>query len=352
VFILSCSVERTELCNARKECSINIRSLAWQDLIYVYRHRQRTVSLDSTQNLTHGIPLGLRSTLAVFNPRKDIFTGCVKLSERNDLLVAEVIHRRGERSARLIYLLPSTQAESPLLLDLLDGLTEKVGDWGAYNLLAELEEDSSLVDYFKRAGFSSYGWQRIWRLDGDKDEPTYTSKIWQTERGVDEVAVRTLFSNLVPPLAQAADPFSDHRPYGLVYHQGDDILAYMECFYGPQGIVLLPLIHPEVKDVSLLINEMIHATIPRLGRPVYLIVRSYQAWLENQLEELGYQPSNRQTLLAKRLVNMQRIAVPEHFALIEHRRPEPTSPLVNHLAHQSPQKMGGSSDSSPFSPGR
>jgi hypothetical protein len=290
--------------------------------------------------------VGVRSILSILNPRKDVFTGCVKLPGGNDLLVAEMMHRRDERSARMISLLTTNQLESPALVDLLDGLTEKAGSWGVYNLLAELNEESPLVEYFRRSGFSSYGWQRTWRLDGIKEDNIRSSKVWQTAREIDENAVRNLFLNLVPPLAQAADPFSEHRPYGMVYRQKDEILAYMDCFYGPQGIVLLPLIHPDVQDVTLLLTEMVHAIIPRLGRPVYLIVRSYQAWLENQLEALGYVAADRQTLLAKRLVNFLRATAPDRFGLIEHRRPEPTSPLVHPAGTYSSNGLDGKADSS------
>lgn len=308
--------------------------------------------MDHVEGLTRGNLISLENILSTLNPGRNSFSGAVKLPETNNLLAARINYKHGERSAHLIYLFPFPQADSPQLVDLLEGLTEKAGEWGVCNLLAELDEDSDLMEYFRRAGFAIYAWQRIWRLQVSQENNNQNNNPWQQARGLDEISIRNLFQNLVPPLVQAANPLPEQHLYGFVYRQKEDLLAYVECFFGPQGIVLLPLIHPEVKNAGVLLKQMIGLVSPRLGRPIYLIERSYQSWMENQLKDMGVLMVERQALLAKRLVNMQRVAAPERFSLVEHRHAEPSSPLVNnHISQFSQQTGAKQSDSSPISSG-
>jgi len=68
--------------------------------------------------------------------------------------------------------------------------------------------------------------------------------------------------------------------------------------------VLMPLIHPEATDVAeKLVNLLAHLP-ERRNRPVYLCVRSYQAWLESALEDLGGKPSERQAVMVKHLARV------------------------------------------------
>ena len=70
---------------------------------------------------------------------------------------------------------------------------------------------------------------------------------------------------------------------------------------GVYGIVLTPLIHPEATDVSLKLASLVNNLQDRRNRPVYLCVRSYQAWLEPVLEDLGAHAAQRQAVMVKHL---------------------------------------------------
>ena len=67
------------------------------------------------------------------------------------------------------------------------------------------------------------------------------------------------------------------------------------------GIVLFPLIHPETTDVAAKLRALIRQLPNRGGRPVYVCVRSYQAWLEHVLEDMGAQGGERQAIMVKHL---------------------------------------------------
>jgi hypothetical protein len=73
---------------------------------------------------------------------------------------------------------------------------------------------------------------------------------------------------------------------------------------GVYGIVLIPLIHPEATNVSAKLVSLINHLPDRRNRPVYICVRSYQAWLEPVLADLGAQGADRQAVMVKHLARL------------------------------------------------
>ena len=148
------------------------------------------------------------------------------------------------------------------------------------------------------------------------------------------------------PLIRPQTPAPSPRLPGLVYYQDDDILAYVECHYGPTGILLFPFIHPEVKNVDILLQNVAGCLATTLDRPVYLAVRSYQVWLESILENIEAKPADRQALLVKRLAQAQRVTLPIRSVLADQRRAETSAPLINHIKHAPTSSGNGHSDHS------
>ena len=283
---------------------INVRSFAWHDLLTLYRCRRRVLCTDSAQVLTHGNPLGPLAMLTRLDPTRGIFTGVCPARNGSSALIGQITYIPGERSARISFLLPLDGIDHPALPDLLEALAEMAGSWGALNLLAEVDEHSDALDPIRHNGFSVYAWQSIWQFLPASNGHAHTS--WQPAASVDEVAVRSLYQLLVPPLVQSAEPFPGHSPQRLVYRQDGDILAYADATYGPQGIYLQPVVHPAVEDLDGLLAGLI-ARLPTLPqRTVYVAARSYQAWLEPALQRLEGQTSPRQALLVKHLAVAQR----------------------------------------------
>jgi hypothetical protein len=67
-----------------------------------------------------------------------------------------------------------------------------------------------------------------------------------------------------------------------------------------------------------------------LGRPIYLAVRSYQAWLETVVRDLECRVGPRQALMVKHLVAQQRITAPvARHSVLEKYTAEPSVPLVH-----------------------
>jgi len=292
--------------------------------------------LDSALSLTRGNPLGLMAALSQLNPRSDTFTGVVPASDCDPKLLGQMTYTQGQRSARLSFIAPATAGDSPRISDLLDGLTCQAGDWGAFNLLAEAEEHHPIFENLRRSNFFVYAWQRIWQFGPSARVERGVSNRWRNASPLDEIALRSLYSSLVPPLVQSAEPFIFRHHQGLVYRQEDsnhhdgEVLGFIEGRRGPRGVYLQPIIHPDVENVQNLLADLLQA-LPAyyLGRPVYFAVRSYQSWLEAALEEMHGQVAPRQALFVKHLASAQRVLATNKRLVMEKHQAEPTAPMVN-----------------------
>lgn len=306
-----------------------MRPFAWHDLVSLFRNRRQMLALDSALELTRGSHLGVAAMLANLHPEHGSFTGVVDSQHNGATLIGQLHYRMGERSARICHLLPETACQKPLLLEMLDGMAEQAGAWGAFNLLAELEETNPIFDHLRRAGFAVYAWQRIWRFNSSSESSHGNAVLWQSALPADEISARSLYHCLVPPLVQHAIAFPAQRRLSLVYRSNGEVLGYTEVFQGPRGVYLRPLIHPALENAADLLACLPQCVAPLLGRSVYLAVRSYQAWLETTLQNMHLKVLPRQALLVKHLVGIQRATVTSlNRAVIENTRTEPTAPIM------------------------
>jgi hypothetical protein len=107
------------------------------------------------------------------------------------------------------------------------------------------------------------------------------------------------------------------------------VVAYTDVEFGPYGLDLQPIFHPEAVEVDCLIKALTSVLPNQSNRPVYLAVRSYQSWLESGLQKIGAEASPRQALLVKHLIARQRSPILERgLQALEHRRVEPSSPMA------------------------
>ena len=277
--------------------NMSIRPLDLRDLPTLARYRNEAVPLDMTRLLTRGNPLGARGFLSYFNPARHVYAAVADGNAVN--LVGGVIHTRGESSARLNYLAPASSLDHPELPGLVENLSAQAGTWGAFHITAEVEEDSPAFPALRAAGFAVYAWQRIWEIS--KITGSASSSDWRRVSSVQWPAVQSLYNQIVPPLLQPIESLPKEAG-GLMCNEGARCYVSMER--GNLGLVLTPLIHPEAADVS----EKIAALADRFPntnhRPIYLRVRSYQAWLEPVLEDLGAHAANRQAVMVKHLARM------------------------------------------------
>jgi hypothetical protein len=178
-------------------------------------------------------------------------------------------------------------------------LAAEAGNWGVFHVIAEADEASEAFAALRKSGFSVYAWQRMW--DVSSLAARGASQRWTRMRSVDLPAVQNLHYQIVPPLLQPVEPAPKHAQ-GMIC--ADGMKCYVNVMSGVNGIVLTPFIHPEAVEVGAKLAEVAAGIPARRSRPVYLCVRSYQAWLEPVLEDLGATASERQAVMVKHLARL------------------------------------------------
>lgn len=274
-----------------------IRSLDLLDLPTLSRYRNEALLLDSTRALTRGNPLGAAGFLSHFNPARHVYTAIAK--DNGDSLLGSVIHTPGEAFARLLYLAPSSLLTHPSLVPLIENLCAQAGEWGAFQVIAEVEETSEAFVSLRNAGFAVYAWQRMWNVSSMTEAASKSG--WKRMNEADISSIQSLHYQIVPPLLQPVEPLP-RRAEGFVCNEGGK--CHVGVSSGLAGIVLSPLIHPEADGVDAKLAGLILDLPNRGTRPVYVRVRSYQAWLEPVLEDLGALAGPRQAVMVKHLARI------------------------------------------------
>ncbi len=276
---------------------MTVRALDLRDLPNLYRFRDEVVSLDTSRTLTRGNPLGAAGLFAYINPARHIYSAIVDTDD--DCIIGGITQARGESFAKLLYLAPSPHLDHPELPMLIENLSAEAGTWGAFHILAEVEETHSAFVALRRSGYSVYAWQRMW--DVSAVNPANTVEQWARMTSVDLSVVQMLYHQIVPPLLQPLEPMPQ-RAVGYICNEG--VKCYVSLSTGMTGIAMTPLIHPEATDVGPKLVSLIDHLPNRGGRPIYVCVRSYQAWLEPVLEDLGAKAAARQAVMVKHLAHM------------------------------------------------
>ena len=296
--------------------------------------------LDSVLALTRGNPLKQFNFLTYLNPTYGFYTG-VYATEGGPPLMGQIRYARGAHSAHLAFLAPGETCNLIALPVLLEHLAYQAGAWGALNLIGEVDEHTLVFEAFRRSGFSIYAWQRTWLFNEipSQKPAAHANEAgqpgWCTPSSVDAVAVRSLYQSLVPALVQPVEPVADTHLHGLVYRQRGEVAAYADVVYGPKGIWVQPFIHPETEKVLDLLSDLLLNLPRRAGRPVYLCVRSYQAWLESALEDISAQIGPRQAVMVKHMAMTQKSMAVLRQPVLENGRAEPSvqvahvEPIIN-----------------------
>jgi hypothetical protein len=244
---------------------------------------------------------------------------------------------RANHHARLAVILPADALNSMVLPGLLDYLAVQAGLSGALHFSAEVDEGSCVFEALRRAGFSVYGWQRVWKFSGPAEAVPHPSADgadalgpWRAFRPrTDLASVHALYQSLVPALVQPMETPPARNSRGLVYQSGSEILAYADLVDGPLGIWAQPFVHPSTEEVMALMAEMVGSIPHRRNKPVYVCVRSYQSWFESALQDLGATPGPRQALLVKHLAIAERQTQSLRIPALQNHRAEQASPVVN-----------------------
>ena len=268
--------------------------------------------------------------LANLNPIQGVYTGYCSNGKGNPPLFGQLRYALGAKVARLVFLAPQEGLNAITLPSLLEHMATKAGEWGAFHLLAEVDDQTTAFEGMRRAGFSIVAWQRIWKFKGVEVPLGSTDRrTWLVAKDTDQIAVRSLYQSLVPALVQPSESLGEKGLQGMICRMEGEIIAYADLIYGPRGIWVQPFVHPSADHVTNLLADLICSLPRRAGRPVYLCIRSYQGWLEAAMEDLNVEVGPRQALMVKHLAVALRSAQPALIPALEKGRAEPSAPIVN-----------------------
>ena len=304
-----------------------VRSLDVLDLPLLSRYRRDLLSLDSARILTRGNPLSAVALLSYLDPRRHIYTAVA--ADNSVSLMGQAALCEEETSARVTFLAPA-QNINGLTQPLLDYLVTQAGGWGAFHLLAEVDEESPAFRLLRQAGFAMYAWQRIWKLP--LSGPDNTKKdIWRQAAETDWPAVQSLYGQIVPALLHPMEALPK-QGFGLVCRPEGNLQAYVTVNRGPKGIWIQPIVPPDSDCVSEQLAGLTQAMVNGRERPIYVCVRSYQAWLESILEDLGAQAGPRQAVMVRRLAKLQKVE--EKISAMDKVLVKPAAPVVRVVTNQ------------------
>ena len=304
-----------------------VRSLDVLDLPLLSRYRRDMLALDTARLLTRGNPLSAVALLSYLDPRRHIYTAVA--SDNGTSLMGQVTLREEESSARVTFLAPA-QAINGLTAPLLDHLVTQAGEWGAFHLLAEVDEDSPAYRLLRQAGFAMYAWQRIWKLPFP-DSDGNTKDIWRPVAETDWPAVQSLYGQIIPALLHPVETYPK-QVIGMVCRPEGALQAYVTVNSGPKGIWIQPIVPPDSDCVSEQLAALTYAMAGGRDRPIYVCVRSYQAWLESILEDLGAQAGPRQAVMVRRLAKLQKVE--EKISAMDKVLVKPTAPVARVVTNQ------------------
>jgi hypothetical protein len=265
--------------------------------------------------------------LSYLDPRRHIYTAVA--SDNGISLMGAVTLREEETSARLTFLAPAEKING-LTQPLLDHLVTQAGEWGAFHLLAEVDEDCPAFRLLRQAGFAMYAWQRVWKLSAS-DLDNNKTDIWRQAAETDWPAVQSLYGQIVPALLHPVEVLPK-QVIGLVCRPEGNLQAYVAVKSGPKGIWIQPIVPPDSDCVSEQLAGLTYAMADGRQRPIYVCVRSYQAWLESILEDLGAQAGPRQAVMVRRLAKLQKVE--EKVSAMDKVLVKPTAPVVRVVTNQ------------------
>jgi hypothetical protein len=282
--------------------------------------------------LTQGVPLGPLGFFPLLNPRQGVITAIGR--GKSKPVIGQVRQNYNSSSARVSFLMPTDALDAPVLPGVLEYMAYQAGQEGALHVTADVDESLCVFEGLRRAGFSVFAWQRVWKFEAmtaERNEPQSSpSSAWQPFQSRDDLGpIRALYQSLVPSLVQPMETSPDKHLRGLVYRRDGELLAYANLEYGPAGIYALPYIHPAVEDAMEVMAEMLRSIPARARRPVYICVRSYQSWFESSLEEMNGNRGPRQALMVKHLAVSQRVVNALRIPGLENGPVQNPTPVAN-----------------------
>ncbi len=277
------------------------RAVTLVDLPLIYRLSEQATLLDSEIACTKHIHSANGSVLSNMLPQRGLHTLVARMGKHQ--VVGQFRFRADDDNARITYVAPGLEADDDdtLWLYVMDAMAREAGKYNAHTLIAEVEENSSLFETLRTAGFAVYARQQIWRWMPDHGRISPSSITLQDRGEADEHEILKLVVNTVPQLIQqftAPPPDAE----GWIHWGKSDMDAFFAVTTGKHGLYMVPYIHPDITAATeLLLRSALAMAQQKSSQPIYICVKRYQEWIANCLEALGLEPGPRQAVMVKHL---------------------------------------------------
>ncbi len=243
------------------------------------------------------------------------------MQERGTSAVVQSLGRSGRPEQDVVYLGTSGTRATRLPSDydiwfrLLEQLCAHAGHAYVQRLYAAAPcQHTEVREIFRQLGFQAYTHTTILQLSGpDWDQRTTLAPMRMQARR-DHWAVHKLYGVVTPHLVQHAEVrnarhwslslsphFGRQRQVAWVLGPDDNLTAYLRLTRKVSGHVFSLMVRPDMRDQ---VVDVLRFGLAQLSdaRPVYLVLREYQADLIEPCYALGFQPIGEQALLVKSMV--------------------------------------------------
>ncbi len=280
------------------------RPVGLVDIPLVMRLTDASVVLDSALAFTRDVrgPNGALLT-SILLPQRGLHTLLARSDKQQ--VIGQFRVKNDEPRAQIIYVAPGLEQgqDDTAWLQIFDAMTREAGKHNVHALIAEIEEDSTLFETMRTAGFAVYARQQIWRrLPHAYQHPTGNLLEVRKKTEADFTSIQSLFATTVPSLLQQI-VIPDDDDDGLVYRKNNRVEAYFTLIEGRNGIYLIPYLHDDISseapDIFAAVLRALNQRIDKV--PLYMCVRRYQDWFTMSLRVLGFEPGPRQAVMVRHL---------------------------------------------------
>ncbi|MBN2085192.1 MAG: hypothetical protein JW748_08185 [Anaerolineales bacterium] len=280
-----------------------VHSFDIRDLPTLRALAPRGLCLDSQTGLTQDLHIFRSAVLAQLLP--ELIPETLILRRPNGAAgFVQLGHRLGDPSSRLRFLAPRELFPDDKGIELMEALTRTAGRRQAQHILADAEEKTEESGFLRRAGFSIYARQDIWKGTAPFPRPLSAPKeAFRPFLGADASAAHTLYCSIVPALVHQVEGFP-RRPKGWMIYEEGELVGFFHQRSGPRGLWMEPIFHPGARNAAEWIAYWLSVLNLRPQDPVYVCVRSYQDWVGSILQDNGF------SLLSRRAVFIRRVVVP------------------------------------------
>lgn len=251
------------------------------------------------------------ATLQVIYPKHTYFSGALENEQDKHACIGQV--QIEDESARLIFIYPGEKNIVKDLCDLVEGLGMRAAAMGAHYMLAAIEESNPLHYALCQCSYHPLFTQKYWKIGPFNRTFSSAGIHWQPATSNDLLAIQSLLRVCVPPLVQPIWQLKPRNFPDLVYRTaaGVEGMAIIHR-YGDTSFIN-PFIHP---GCSKPIEALASLVLQVHSAEIYLLVPSFQNFLEKAQSQLKAVAILKQTIMVKYFVIHQKAFIEVEDSLL------------------------------------